>query len=387
MTITHLWRAPPVDPVILEFNVVQFHKPWVLLQLPSAGVGLLDPVKASQQQQRRQQQQQHQQQHQQLDEVIASAPALSALSQTLNPLLARCMAKLGYVEPTPIQQAAWKPAAAGRDVQGVAEPGSGKTLAYLLPLLTRLADMQPPAAAAAAAGDGSGSSSSSSVAPVQPQGLILAPSRELAQQVFAVAASLAGVTGVSSSCVFGGVPKQQQAEKLSALLPRLLVATPGRLLELIGDGLIGLGSVQVVVLDEADKMLSVGFEPQLQLLKGMLLSDRQGSGKQKKKRKQADSAAAAGPGASQQQKQGGGRPQVLLFTATLPAAVQATADVWLLPAAVRVSCTAGADSISRTITQVCYVSNIVTCHNKWFCWICALGQMLHECMQCYCMGA
>jgi superfamily II DNA/RNA helicase len=324
-----------------------------LLQLLPAGIGLLDPVKASQQQQqRRQQQQQRQQQHQQLDEVIASAPALSALSQTLNPLLARCMAKLGYVEPTPIQQAAWKPSVTGSDVQGVAEPGSGKTFAYLLPLLVRLADMQPPAAAAA----GDGSSSSSSEAPVQPQGLILAPSRELAQQVFAVAASLAGVTGVSSSCVFGGVPKQQQAEKLSALLPRLLVATPGRLLELIGDGLIGLSSVQVVVLDEADKMLSVGFEPQLQLLKGMLLSDRQGGSKQKKKRKQTDSAAAAaGPGASQQQQQGSGRPQVLLFTATLPAAVQATADVWLLPAAVRVSCTAGADSISRTITQVCYI--------------------------------
>jgi superfamily II DNA/RNA helicase len=265
------------------------------------------------------------------------------------------MAKLGYVEPTPIQQAAWQPAVAGSDVQGVAEPGSGKTLAYLLPLLARLAEMQPPATA-----DGS-SSSSSSGAPVQPEGLILAPSRELAQQVFAVAASLAAVTGISSSCVFGGIPKQQQAEKLSALLPRLLVATPGRLLELIGDGLIGLGSVQVVVLDEADKMLSVGFEPQLQLLKGMLLSKRQGSSKQKKQRKQTDSAAAAGPGSSQQQQQqqqqqGSRRPQVLLFTATLPAAVTATADVWLLPAAVRVSCTAGADSISRTITQVCWLA-------------------------------
>jgi ATP-dependent RNA helicase DDX5/DBP2 len=283
------------------------------------------------------------------------------------------MAKLGYVEPTPIQQAAWQPAVAGRDVQGVAEPGSGKTLAYLLPLLVRLADMQP-AAAAAAAGD---SSSSSSEAPVQPHGLILAPSRELAQQVFAVAASLAGVTGISSSCVFGGVPKQQQSEKLSSVLPRLLVATPGRLLELIGDGLIGLGSAQVVVLDEADKMLSVGFEPQLQLLKGMLLSDRQGSSsKLKKKRKQADSAAAAaaaGLGASQQQQQqqGSGRLQVLLFTATLPAAVQATADVWLLPAAVRVSCTAGADSISRTITQVLH-NLIIMCHNIITCIICML---------------
>jgi superfamily II DNA/RNA helicase len=165
------------------------------------------------------------------------------------------------------------------------------------------------------------------------------------------------------------VPKQQQVEKLSALLPRLLVATPGRLLELIGDGLIGLGSVQVAVLDEADKMLSVGFEPQLQLLKGMLLGNRSsrtdeaaaanGSGsssKQKKKRKQADSAAAAGSSQPQQQQQqqpsSSEQLQVLLFTATLPAAVQATAGVWLLPGAVRVSCTAGADSISRTITQV-----------------------------------
>jgi ATP-dependent RNA helicase DDX5/DBP2 len=265
------------------------------------------------------------------------------------------MAKLSYLEPTPIQEAAWGPAVAGNDVQGVAEPGSGKTLAYLLPLLARLADMQPlPAAAAAANG-----ADPVNPAPVQPQGLVLVPSRELAQQVQAVAALLTAVTNVSSSCVFGGVPKQQQIEKLSSLLPRLLIATPGRLLEHIGDGFIGLGSVQVVVLDEADKMLSVGFEPQLQRLKGMLLRESaKGSSKsnvaaaeassKQKKRKQADSTASAAAAA-----EGSGRPQVLLFTATLPAAVQATAAVWLLPGASRLSCTAGADCISRTITQVC----------------------------------
>lgn len=310
-----------------------------------AGVSLLDPVKAAKEsQQRNNQQQRRQQQQQQLDDVIAANPALQTLSNDMNPLVARCMAKLGYYEPTPIQSAAWPAAAAGKDLQGIAEPGSGKTLAYLLPAFARLASNDTSSAA---------NGSSSGIEVVQPQMLVLAPSRELAQQVYNNCKSLFAVTALSTCCVFGGAPKDQQVTKLQQRQPAVLVATPGRLLDLVDSGVIGLERVRVVVLDEADKMLSVGFEPQLQRLKGLLLDNRVTSAQQLQqqpvKKKHKKQKREAGPAAVD----GGNlRPQVLLFTATFPAAVQLTAEGWLQPDAVKVTVRAGADSISRTITQV-----------------------------------
>lgn len=134
---------------------------------------------------------------------------------------------------------------------------------------------------------------------------------------------------------------------------QLLVATPGRLLDLVDSGVLELNLTDCVVLDEADKMLSVGFEPQLQRLQALLLGNKAGQGagavankgdkkKGKVARKQQEQAAG---GAEQQ-------CQVLLFSATLPKAVRLTADAWLKPGYESVSCSAGADSISRTITQV-----------------------------------
>lgn len=142
-----------------------------------------------------------------------------------------------------------------------------------------------------------------------------------------------------------------QLEVLQRRRPQLLVATPGRLLDLLDSGCVAFDRTSFVVLDEADKMLSVGFEPQLQRLKAELVHSKQAPSteqtglKKAKKRKQKQQEQQASPEAGRQ-------CQVLLFSATLPKAVRQTADMWLKPGAKSVSCSAGADSISTTITQV-----------------------------------
>lgn len=321
------------------------------------GVNLLDPIRAAKEsQQRSTAQQQRKQQHQQLDEVIAAQPALQSLYSNVSPHIARYMAKLGHHEPMPIQAATWPAAVAGKDVQGVAEPGSGKTLAYLMPVLASLAQQQmsgTASAASSALGQNAVRPNSSSDA-VQPRVLVLAPSRELAQQVFANCKALFAVTAASTSCVFGGVPKEEQIQKLLQQQPAVLVATPGRLLDLVDSGVVDLQQIHAIVLDEADKMLSVGFEPQLQRLKGILLDSKGSAAGQSKSQTQQKSKKHKKPKEEQGDTVTAGsvRPQVLLFTATFPAGVQATAEAWLQPDAVKVTCRAGADSISRTITQV-----------------------------------
>lgn len=144
-----------------------------------------------------------------------------------------------------------------------------------------------------------------------------------------------------------------QVDLLQRRKPQLLVATPGRLLDLLDSGVIDFNHTDCVVLDEADKMLSVGFEPQLQRLQALLLGSKAGQAaaeqthkKQKGKGHKKQQQEQAEDTANQQQ------CQVLLFSATLPKAVRVTADVWLKPGYESVSCSAGADSISRTIAQV-----------------------------------
>jgi superfamily II DNA/RNA helicase len=147
-----------------------------------------------------------------------------------------------------------------------------------------------------------------------------------------------------------------QINLLQQRKPQLLVATPGRLLDLLDSGALSLGITSLVVLDEADKMLSVGFEPQLQRLKALLLerpapsaaaagSTEPSSGK-KKGKKQKKQVLVPEAAASGQQ------CQVLLFSATLPTAVRQTANGWLKAGYASVSCSADADAISNTITQV-----------------------------------
>jgi hypothetical protein len=123
----------------------------------------------------------------------------------LPPLVQACMVSLGHAEATPVQAAAWAPACEGRDVLAVAEPGSGKTLGYLLPAFMRAVE----GAAAAGAGGGGG--------PALPRALVLAPTRELALQVAGVARALRGATRATSAVVYGGVLREQQVRAAGAL--------------------------------------------------------------------------------------------------------------------------------------------------------------------------
>lgn len=145
----------------------------------------------------------------------------------------------GYVQPTPIQQGAIPPALAGRDVLGIAQTGTGKTCAFAAPILQRLA-----------------------ARPVQGKrpirSLILTPTRELALQIQESFLAYGKNLPLRSAVIFGGVGQQPQVDQLRRGLD-VLVATPGRLLDLQGQGFIDLSQVEIFVLDEADRMLDMGF--------------------------------------------------------------------------------------------------------------------------------
>ncbi|MFZ2503543.1 MAG: DEAD/DEAH box helicase, partial [Nocardioides sp.] len=149
--------------------------------------------------------------------------------------------------PTPIQAATLPDSLAGRDVLGRGRTGSGKTLAFVLPLVARL------------------QSSGKRAAPKRPRALILAPTRELVAQIDATLAPLATVAGLRTRTVFGGVGQNPQVQALRAGVD-ILIATPGRLEDLIGQGVCDLGAVEVTVLDEADHMADLGFLPPVRRL-------------------------------------------------------------------------------------------------------------------------
>ncbi|MDX7679468.1 DEAD/DEAH box helicase [Aeromonas caviae] len=164
-----------------------------------------------------------------------------ALDPALLPLLPAALEK-----PTPIQQLTIPAALSGRDLLALARTGSGKTLAFGLPLLQRLD----------AASD-------------RVQGLVLVPTRELASQVSAALQEIADGLGVRLLTLCGGVAQEWQEREL-ALGPQLLVATPGRLRDLLAQQTLGLGALRMLVLDEADRLLEMGFWPDIQwLMKAM----------------------------------------------------------------------------------------------------------------------
>jgi ATP-dependent RNA helicase RhlE len=158
----------------------------------------------------------------------------------LIPALLKAVATEGYTSPTPIQVQAIPLALAGRDVQGIAQTGTGKTAAFALPILQRLA------------------ASRTRPAPKTCRALVLAPTRELASQIAESFRSYGRNTGLTVALVFGGVPKPRQTRQLGAGVD-VLVATPGRLLDHLNDRAVRLDSVEVLVLDEADHMLDLGF--------------------------------------------------------------------------------------------------------------------------------
>lgn len=170
--------------------------------------------------------------------------------------LVQAVDAMGYRTPTPIQARAIPPLLAGKDLLGIAQTGTGKTAAFALPLLHTLAAHGLQAR------------------PRKPRALVLAPTRELAAQVGAEIADLGRFLTLTSGVVYGGVGQQPQIEALRGGLD-VLVATPGRLLDLIGQGHADLSDVQVLVLDEADRLLDLGFMPDVQQVVRRTPRDRQ----------------------------------------------------------------------------------------------------------------
>ena len=174
----------------------------------------------------------------------------------LNPALRKAIAAMGYKTPTPIQAAAIPPVLDGRDVMGCAQTGTGKTAAFCLPLLHRLA------------------AAHATVRPGHPRVLILAPTRELAAQIGENLAAYAKGLAIPTAVVFGGVSINPQIEAIRRGVA-VLVATPGRLLDLCLQRHLALDAIDAVVLDEADRMLDMGFLPDIKKILDRLPAKRQ----------------------------------------------------------------------------------------------------------------
>jgi ATP-dependent RNA helicase RhlE len=203
---------------------------------------------------------------------------------------------LGYDTPTPIQQQAIPLVLQGRDVLGTAQTGTGKTAAFVLPILQRL--MRGPRR--------------------QVRALVIAPTRELAEQIHQASVDLGKHTKVRSTTVYGGVSKKRQIGALRRGA-EIVVACPGRLLDLLGDRYIDLSRVEVLVLDEADRMCDMGFLPDVRRILKALPARR----------------------------------QTLFFSATMPPEIRKLADTILHnPATVQIGAIAPAETVSHAIYPV-----------------------------------
>ncbi|KAH8944766.1 hypothetical protein BDL97_12G001900 [Sphagnum fallax] len=164
--------------------------------------------------------------------------------------------KAGFTEPTAIQAQGWPMALKGRDLIGLAETGSGKTLAYLLPAIVHV-NAQPYLSP----GDG-------------PIVLVLAPTRELAVQIQQEATKFGASSKIKNTCIYGGAPKGPQIRDLQKGV-EVVIATPGRLIDMLEARHTNLRRVTYLVLDEADRMLDMGFEPQIRKIVSQIRPDRQ----------------------------------------------------------------------------------------------------------------
>ncbi|KAF6260407.1 P-loop containing nucleoside triphosphate hydrolase protein [Scenedesmus sp. NREL 46B-D3] len=163
-----------------------------------------------------------------------------------------------FVTPSPIQSQCWPIILSGHDMIGIAATGSGKTLAFGLPMLRHIAAQRE---GGVVTGKG-------------PVALVMAPTRELALQIAAVLEDAGSKCGIGSVCVYGGVPKHPQVSALRSGVD-IVVGTPGRLEDLMQDGACKLHNVTYLVLDEADRMLDLGFEPHIRAISSQVRSDRQ----------------------------------------------------------------------------------------------------------------
>ena len=170
---------------------------------------------------------------------------------TLAPAMHDALQSMGYEKPTPVQGAVIPVALTGRDVIGQAKTGTGKTAAFMIPLLERL-DLDVP----------------------QPQALVLAPTRELVQQIHAESLRLQGRRDARLALIYGGTTYEKQLKALRDGA-RIVVGSPGRVYDLIEQGALRTDKIKVVVLDEADQMLDIGFRPQLERILRRVPATRQ----------------------------------------------------------------------------------------------------------------
>merc|ERR1712232_995584 len=166
------------------------------------------------------------------------------------------VARAGFREPTPIQVQGWPIALKGRDMVGIAETGSGKTLAFLLPSIVHI-NAQPYLSK----GDG-------------PIVLVMSPTRELAIQTQEEANRFGKSSKIKNTCCYGGAPKRQQQQDLRDGV-EIVIATPGRFIDFLDGGDTNLKRLTYLVLDEADRMLDMGFEPQMRKIISQSRPDRQ----------------------------------------------------------------------------------------------------------------
>jgi superfamily II DNA/RNA helicase len=199
----------------------------------------------------------------------------------LNETLIKALTYAGYSEPTPVQAQAIPAAIEGRDLLVSSQTGSGKTAAFMLPALHRLAAQQPAPSAPRRTFNQERQSARSRghdrprFSPAQPRMLVLTPTRELALQVTAAADKYAGqLRHLKAVAILGGMPYPKQMELLSRN-PAILVATPGRLIDHMESGKIDFSQLQILVLDEADRMLDMGFIEDIEKIVGATPVERQ----------------------------------------------------------------------------------------------------------------
>jgi ATP-dependent RNA helicase RhlE len=189
--------------------------------------------------------------------LARSFPSLNKMNTfsdfPLSAALQSNLTKHGFVQPTPVQTKAIPPQLEGRDLLITAQTGTGKTLAFLLPLLDRLGRQAKTPGVSA---------------------LILTPTRELAIQIGAAFSQLAAGTGIEAAIVVGGMSEQNQLKAVRKGA-HVLIATPGRLNDFLDRRLVKLGSAQIVILDEADRMLDMGFLPTIKKILATLPAERQ----------------------------------------------------------------------------------------------------------------
>jgi ATP-dependent RNA helicase RhlE len=170
----------------------------------------------------------------------------------ISPALLKKMTACGFITPTPVQEQAIAPALAGSDVLATAQTGTGKTLSFLIPIIERLQTSQTKGVSA----------------------LVLLPTRELAMQVQQAYLKLASGTGLQSALVVGGLSEEPQLNAIRRGA-RFVIATPGRLEDYLKRRLVKLDAVEILVLDEVDRMLDMGFKPAIRRIASATPADRQ----------------------------------------------------------------------------------------------------------------